>query len=1094
MIHIMKKLFSFFLALLATTTLWAYDFQSGDLYYDIISNHEPYTVEVASNDGQYSGDITIPETVDYNGITYSVTRIGMWAFEDCKSLTSITIPNSITSIGESAFSSCSALPSITIPNSVTSIGENAFFLCELLTSIVIPNNVIWIGEDAFLGCIFAKENFINHSSLDAEANNYWGATIGDVEIEGLLIRNDTVIACKSYVTNVIIPDGVTSIGERAFSYRDTYASCDSLKSVTIPNSVTSIGERAFYNCLSLTSVTIPNSVTSIGEWAFADCVSLTSIDLPGVEEIGYYTFVDCKSLTSVALSNTLTTIGGSAFDNCESLTSITIPSSVTNIESAFYGCTFVKEKFINHSSLDAEANYYWGAKIADIEIDGVLIKNDAVIDCRPNVTSVTIPENISVIASSAFRGCSSLTSITIPNSVYEISYNAFEDCSSLTSITLPNQIYSINSYTFKGCSSLTSITIPNRVSDIGDHAFEDCYSLTSITLPNSVSNIEEEAFSNCKSLTSIKLSYVRRIRSGAFQGCSSLTSITIPNSVEEIGYNAFEGCTFAKENFVNHSSLDAEANNYWGATIVDVDIDGLLIRNDTVVACKSYVTNAIIPESVTSIGDWAFSNCESLTSVTIPNSVTSIGNWAFSNCESLTSVTIPNSVTSIGEGVFSGCKSLTSFTIPNSVTSIGERAFSNCESLTSITIPNSVTSIEKMAFYGCKSLISITLGIGMETIEEDVFNYCSSLTSVTIPDNVTTIKARAFLNCSALTSIRVGKGVKTIDEAALYCVSLKNVYWDAINCDNCCEEPFAYSPITSITFGDEVEYIPELFCAYHTNLTSVSFPNSVKTIDKYAFMQCHNLASVNFGNGITTIKRSAFNETSLTSLALPYSIAHIDEFAFWDCPLDTIYCYAMTPPQVLGAINHCGILYIPCEAQPAYYAHPYWGEFAEYFPIDCITSEEVETQETVVDPSTNEVTITWPIEANAATYTIVIQSGDEVICTLRFNAQGQLLTIAYAPGRDGNNHGAQYAEQTAKGYRFTVTGLEQGTRYTYDITVQDANNHTILSHTGEFTTESITAVDDITTNDKNTQKLLRDNQLYIYHNGSAYTIMGAELQ
>ena len=862
----MKKLLSFFLALLATTTLWAYDFQSGDLYYDIISNNEPYTVEVASNDGQYSGDITIPETVDYNGITYSVTGIGNGAFEDCKSLTSITIPNSVTSIGERAFSSCSALPSITIPNSVTSIGENAFFLCELLTSIVIPNNVIWIGEDAFLGCIFAKDNFINHSSLDAEENEYWGATVGDVEIEGLLIRNDTVIACKSYVTNVIIPDGVTSIGERAFSYRDTYASCcDSLKSVTIPNSVTSIGERAFYNCVSLTSVTIPNSVTSIGEWAFADCESLTSIDLPGVEEIGYCTFSDCKSLTSVALSNTLTTIGGYAFDNCESLTSITIPSSVTSIESAFDGCTFVKEKFINHSS------------------------------------------------------------------------------------------------------------------------------------------------------------------------------------------------------------LDAEANNYWGATIVDVDIDGLLIRNDTVVACKSYVTNAIIPNSVTSIGDWAFSNCESLTSVTIPNSVTSIGNWAFSSCVSLTSVTIPNSVTSIGEGAFYGC-----------------------ESLVSVTIPNSVTNIGRMAFYGCKSLVSITLGIGMETIEEDVFNNCSSLTSVTIPDNVTTLKAGAFLNCSALTSIRVGKGVKTIDEAALYCVSLKNVYWDAINCDNCCEEPFAYSPITSITFGDEVEYIPELFCAYHTTLTSVSFPNSVKTIGKYAFMKCYNLASVNFGNGITTIKRSAFNETSLTSLALPYSIANIDVFAFWDCPLDTIYCYAMTPPQVLGAINHCGILYIPCEAQPAYYAHPYWGEFAEYFPIDCIASEEVETQETVVDPSTNEVTITWPMEANAATYTIVIQSGDEVFCTLRFNAQGQLLTIAYAPGRDGN-HPAQYAEQTAKGFRFTVTGLEQGTHYTYDITVQDADNQTILSHTGEFTTESMTAVDDITTNDKNTQKLLRDNQLYIYHNGSAYTIMGQKV-
>ena len=530
---------------------------------------------------------------------------------------------------------------------------------------------------------------------------------------------------RSRVKSAVIAEGVTSIGESAFE------NCRSLTSVTIPNSVTSIGWSAFFYCKSLTSVTIPDSVTSVGAYAFLGCTSLTSVTIPNsVTSIGGCAFDECWSLTSVTIPDSVTSIGDSAFASCTSLTSVTIPDSVTSIGGgAFAWCTSLTGIWVT------EGNSHYSS-----DASGVLFSKD-------KTTLVQYPGAFAAYA--------------IPDSVTSIGAGAFGGCTSLTSVTIPDSVTSIGQHAFNGCRSLTSVTIPDGVTSIGDGAFASCTSLTDVYYAGSEAQWKAISISSTENddllTANIHYNYVSHTH-------SYKAVVTAPTCTEK-GYtthtcacgdsyvdtytdalgHAWDNGKVTKEPTETETGVKTFTCTRCGETKTEVipatgvvasgtcgaegdgsnltwtlDSEGVLTISGSGgmhdydgpssppwYRSRSMVKSAVIADGVTSIGEWAFFGCGSLTSVTIPNSVTSIGRYAFYYCTSLTSVTIPDSVTSIGWLAFNGCTSLTSVTITDGVTIINDAVFNGCTSLTSVTIPDSVTSIGGSAFYNCTSLTDV---------------------------------------------------------------------------------------------------------------------------------------------------------------------------------------------------------------------------------------------------------------------------------------------------------------------------------------------------------------------------------------------------
>jgi len=456
--------------------------------------------------------------------------------------------------------------------------------------------------------------------------------------------------------------------------------------------------------------------------------------------------------------------------------------------------------------------------------------------------------------------------------------------------TTTNGAITITGYTGSGGAVIIPATINGLpVTSIGDEAFNGGYLMTSVTIPNSVTNIGQAAFNYCSSLTVIAVdtnnlvyssvngvlcdknqttlvefpggrggSYtipdsITNIGDYAFKEVA-LTNVTIPDSITSIGYLAFEG-------YSSLTVIKVSSNNLFYSSVNGVLFDK---SQTTLIQYPGGLGGSYtVPNSVTSIEDWSFAGCFTLTNVTIGNGVTSIGSHAFDSCYGLTSVAIGNSVTNIGDWAFAGCNSLTNATIPDSVTSIEDWAFAGCYTLTNVTIGNGVTSMGSHAFDSCWGLIGVAIGNRVTSIGDYAFYNCVRLSSVTMPASVTNIGSHAFDSCWGLIGVAIGNRVTSIGDYAFYhCYSLasitipdsvNNIGWGAF--EECYD-------LTNVMMGDSIANIGWGAFKECRNLTSIVIPDSVTNIGGGAFEQCNRLTGVYFRGNAPVADYTVFDDYS----------------------------------------------------------------------------------------------------------------------------------------------------------------------------------------------------------------------------------------
>ena len=800
----------------------------------------------------------------------------------------VSLPEGLTNICDDAFYDCPNLQSIVIPNTVTSIGREAFRACASLKLVTLGNAVETIGYSAFsytsITSITLPSTLI---SLGEYAFSYC-KQLTEITIPGNLssIAKNTFYKCTN-LRKLNIEEGVNSIGANAFE------GCSKLTSVSIAEGLISIGSYAFYGCGAMTEISLPSSLISIGEWAFVGCSSLSKIILPNsLQTIGTYAFSSC-GLTHIEIPNSVTDIQEYAFRDCKNLTSVILSSNLKSIKTGVFAiCPVLSSVTIPEGVTVIHGGAFCGCNLTEIILPNSLegIGNAAnsdwgAFDGNTNLTSIVIPQKVTSIGSFAFEDCTSLSQVTLQEGLTTIEKCAFMKCNNLQEITLPESLTTIGSNAFSRCN-LRELTIPHSLQTIADGTtyndnaagvFSHNTNLTKVVFQGEDTQIGSYAFYNCYALSQVTLPKgVTTISAATFMGCSSLSSIALPESLAVIKGGAFFGCGLESIVFPQSLQIIADAVDKNG--LPNYDYHGAFENNYK-------LTKITIPDKVTSIGSWAFEQCTSLSEVILPEGLTTIGANAFNYCSSLKTIQLPKTVSSISNAfAYSG---LVEIEIPERVTALSD-AFNGCSQLKNVILPPTITSIGDNTFKDCKSLPTIALPQSLTAIGKSAFEGCSSLEHIVIPNQVKTIGSTAFKNCRILREITIPDNVTAIS--------------------------------SSLFLG----------C---TSLTTINLPSYLTSVGSCAFQDCNSLKEILLPEGITKIGYYAFeNCYALHSLTIPSTVVTLEHYMFSGCTgLNTLNMLPTTPPTIDRTFSEAPSnlkINLLCGSKEAYMANANWAKLS----------------------------------------------------------------------------------------------------------------------------------------------------------------------
>ena len=854
----------------------------------------------------------------------SVKTIGDYAFTVCKSLESIEFPDSLESVGYGAFSAytdgyygsyvASSLKSVKFGGGLKSIESYAFYENRALNTVKFTGDALTsIGYRSFYNTDITELDLSGaNASIGTSAFSNCNS-LRTVKLSGVnTIESGAFYGCDELV-NLEMSDTLTTIEGSAF------CSCTSLKTVIFSDSVTTIADGSFTDCTGLESVTIGKGCTSVTASAFTRNVNLVKFDVS--EDNESYTSVDgvlynkektavvCypKSLSGeYVIPDTVTSIEKAAFENCNKLTKITIGSGVETVNPyAFNQCNLLatvvfKDSDTANKKICERAFYYCGS-LTEVDFGNAVTSiGDYAFTICSKIKSLEFPDSLTSIGQFAFSPYtdrtggtykeSNLESVKFGTGLKTIGNYAFYDDRKISKLEFTgDNLTSIGSYAFYDNLALEELNLSGDNVSIGDNAFNNCNKLKTVNLKSGIKSIGSYAFRDCTVLDDIKLcSELETIGAYAFYNCGNLQSIEIPDNVTKIDNNTFENCSSLKSVSIGKSCTTISATAFNNATklekiTVSADnekyssVDGALLNKEKtsiILYPKSKSGEFVIPDTVTSIADRAFSSCPNLTKITIGANVESVGAYAFSSCSALTDVVFKDSTIKkkvIGLYAFYNCQALSNVDFGNAVTSIGSFAFMIDKSLESIEFPDSLESIGRCAFscydygttgsYFASNLKSVKFGSGLKSIADYAFyenralntvkftgvaltsigseSFCNiAITELDLSGTDTSIDREAFYNCNSLETVKLS-GVKTIGQNAFY------------NCRK----------LTSVELSENLTTIESGAFQSCVALKNIDIPNKVTKLNDNTFSNCSSLKNVSIGSGCTSISTTAFDGT-----------------------------------------------------------------------------------------------------------------------------------------------------------------------------------------------------------------------------------------
>ncbi len=891
----MKKLLLFFAAALCSTAMLAADFvvpngDGVDIYYTI-TDADARTVETTYTGSSYNdtslyvGDITIPETVTYEGTTYTVTGIGRDAFYKGGSLGKITLPETITYIEEYAFYGTN-ITEITIPENVESIGGYAFRNCASLETVVLGSKLSSIGNYGFYNCTAL-------SSLTSKNTTPPSLSTSNT------LKNIPTETCILYVPT-------QSIG----LYQSTRYWSDFVNIVGLGYSF---------------SVTTDDATDVAGTWATLNGVvsagdeTLLSIGFEYWEKGGDVMTVDAETIDDVNVSTVVTGLNKSSsytfrvFAVTESGTTygdeLSFSTKAYNfmVDDIYYNIPGDSEEveviYGNSAAASATSTYVGDITIPEsVTYEGVQYKVVGIGDhgfYACTLESVTIPASVTYIGEMAFRNCKTLAKVEIlGESLDSIGYRAFMTCSALTSINLPNSVTTMGESCLEACSALPSVNIPAKLKVLPERAFYNCAALADVSFNEGLDSIGYWAFYKCESLTEINLpSTVTALGENVFELCRGITKVSLPEGLLSIGDYTFYVCAKLTDMPLPNSLERIGAGAFHSCAFTEMTIPDKITRIEEYAFTGCPLVSINLPEGLTYIGDDAFFACEELPSINLPEGLTYIGEQAFANCTSLAEITIPGSVPSIKYQTFYYCSSLRKIVLSEGIQTLEKRALYDC-AVTDLTLPESLTYMDQEAIRFCYDLEEVTIPSQITTIVPFTFLKCSSLRTVNFPEGLQYIEFRAFEECSHLQQLVLPKNVVSIDYSAFVDSSLKLI------CSLNPTPPYCGSNAFASTGSSCILYVPEESIASYSAaptwknfLVTNYIPSDIQTLEATDIGVSSVTLNGTVAGGTLTITERGFeywadgNEDDLQSITVDTTTNGDFSTTLSDLPYGTTYTY-----------------------------------------------------------------------------------------------------------------------------------------------------------------------------------------------------------